>query len=109
MADQELLIRINGTAKDFLDEVDKIKKKTKDLERGLASVAKVSAAAFAGLAAAIGVAVARFNKFEDTFTNVVTLLDESSFKTKTLEKGIDDLRKGVIALGAKTGQSFDNP
>jgi TP901 family phage tail tape measure protein len=105
--DQELLIRINGTAKNFTDELDKAKKKTKDLEKALTSVAKVSTAAFVGLAGAVGVAVARFASFEKGFSNVVTLLDKGSFSTKTLSKGIDDLKSGVLDLSAKSGESLE--
>lgn len=105
--DQELLIKINGNAKLFIDELDKVNRRTKDLQKGLVSVAKTSAIAFTALAGAVGVAVARFSAFEKTFTNVVTLLDKSSFSTKTLKDGIEGLRKGVIALGAKSGESFE--
>lgn len=105
--DQELLIRINGTAKNFTDELDKVQKKTKELRKGLATVAKVSAAGFVALTGAVAATTQRFAKFEAGFTNVVTLLDKSSFATKELTKGIDDLKGGVIALGADTGESFE--
>ena len=67
--DQELLIRINGTAKNFIDELDRVKKKTQDLEKSLTKVAKLSAAAFIALTAAVGAAVVRFAAFEKNFTN----------------------------------------
>ena len=63
--DQELLIKINGTAKNFTDEIDKAKAKTKDLERSLATTAKVSTVAFVALAGAVAGTVARFSNFED--------------------------------------------
>ena len=106
-SDQELLIRINGSAKNFTDEIDKAKAKTKDLEKSLTTVAKVSTAAFVGLAAAVGGAVARFSSFEKGFTNVVTLLDKSSFKTKTLEQGINSLKEEIISLSTRSGESLD--
>lgn len=105
--DQELLIKINGEAKLFIDELDKVNKKTRDLQKGLASAAKISAVAFTALAGAVGVTVARFSAFEKSFTNVQTLLDKSSFSTKSLKNGITDLRKGVISLGARSGESFE--
>jgi len=86
-----LVLQIKQTGAKVLD-------KTKTLLKGL-SVAVVAFAA-ASLKA--------FGTFEDKFTNVVTLLDEGSFKTKTLTKGIDDLKKGVLALSAETGESFDD-
>jgi len=106
--DNELLIKINGNAKQFVDELDRVNKKTKDLQKGLSTVAKTSAVAFVALAGAVGLTVLRFSEFEKTFTNVQTLLDKSSFSTKTLKNGIEGLRKGVIALGAKSGESFEN-
>ena len=93
MAIEELLIQINASAKGFNQEIDRLKKKTKDLEKGLASVAKISGAAFIALGSAIGLAANEFSKFEKDFTNVVTLLDKSSFSTKTLAKGVDSLKK----------------
>ena len=105
--DQELLIKINGSAKNFIDEFNKAKKATADLEKSLTQVAKVSSAAFIGLAAAVGGTVARFSSFEKGFTNVVTLLDKGSFSTKSLEKGIDSLKNGVIALSADSGESLE--
>lgn len=105
--EQELLIRINGTAKSFTDEIDKAKRKTKDLENSLKSVAKVSAAAFVGLSAAVAGTVARFSAFEKEFSNVVALLNKGSFSTKSFEKGVKDLEGGILALRASSGESFD--
>jgi TP901 family phage tail tape measure protein len=106
-SDQELLIRINGSAKNFIDELDRVNKKTEDLQKGLRTVAKVSTAAFVGLAAAIGGTVARFSSFEKGFTNVQTLLDKSSFSTKTLTEGIEGLKSEVLALGSTSGENFE--
>jgi len=106
--DNELLIKINGDAKQFADELKKAQNKTKDLEKALARAAKVSAAAFIALASAVGFAVNAFSKFEKTFTNVQTLLDKSSFSTKTLAEGIDGLKSGIIALGAASGESLQD-
>ena len=50
MASNTLIININGSAKDFLDELDKVKKESASLEKVLSSVAKASAIAFAGFA-----------------------------------------------------------
>ena len=108
MADKELVIRINASAKGFQAELSKMEAQTKELEKSLKSVAKVSGAAFIALTAAITGSVVAFTQFENKFTNVVTLLDKSSFKTKTLTEGIDDLKRGVIALGGETGETFDN-
>lgn len=107
MASESLIIRIGADSKKFQAEIDKIKGRTKELESGLKEVAKISAAAFAALTASVGLAVREFAKFESSFTNVQTLLDQSSFKTKSFTKGIEDLKNGVLEVGAKSGQSFD--
>jgi len=108
MADQSLFIKINGSAKGFQAAVDKAKEETKDLEKTLAQSAKVSSIAFAALAASAVAAVSSFSKFEDGFTNVVTLLDESSFQTKSLSRGIQDLSDDILTLGASSGESFES-
>ena len=102
-----LIIKIGAKADQFDKELTRLQKRTKTFEKGLASTAKISAAAFAGLAAAVGVAVTKFSSFEKSFTNVQTLLDKSSFSTKTLSKGIAGLRNDVLKLGASSGESFD--
>lgn len=107
MAD-ELIVRIGAKATEFSAELKRLKKQTATFEKGLATTAKISAAAFAGLAASVGLAVAKFTSFEKGFTNVQTLLDKSSFSTKTLSKGIKDLQSDVLKLGAESGESFDN-
>lgn len=62
-------------------------------------------AAIAG--AAIAAVTARFADFEAGFTNIVTLLDNSSFSTGTLTDGIAGLEDGLISLRATSGQTFD--
>ena len=104
----ELIVRIGANADKFDKELKRVGKTTANLEKQLASVAKISGVAFAAGAAAIASATVVAGKFEDKFTNVVTLLDKGSFSTMTLEQGIDSLKKGVIELGQETGESFDD-
>lgn len=68
--DNELIIKINGSAKDFLDELEKVKKKTKELEKALSTTAKVSAAAFAAFSAAIAVTTKSFIDYEKALVGV---------------------------------------
>lgn len=107
MGPNELIIKIGATSKEFEYELKKIQRQTEALEDQLATAARVSAAAFVALSAAVAGATSRAAKFEETFSNVVTQLDKGSFKAKSLEAGIADLRQGVIALGVRSGQSFD--
>ena len=103
-----LIVKIGANAKEFDAELKKLQTKTKALESGLATAAKLSTAAFAALAGAVGVAVTKFSSFEKSFTNVTTLLDKSSFATKSLSKGITDLKNDVLKLGASSGESFES-
>ena len=107
MAADELIIKIGAETSKFRSELDKVKKQTADLEKGLATTAKISAAAFVGLATAAGLAVKSFAKFEDGFSDVVTLLDKSAFGAKKFEQGISEMKSGILDLGAATGESFD--
>lgn len=102
----ELIIKIGASAKDFENELNKVQKKTEALQDQLATAAKVSSVAFVALGGAIAGSVIAASDFEKTFTNVVTQLDKSSFATKSLDKGIADLKKGVIDIGVRSGESF---
>lgn len=101
MAKEDLIIRIGANSDKFEDELGKIKKTTKNLESQLATVAKVSGVAFAGLTTAAGLAVKEFASFDNEIRGVKTLLNESSFGAKGLEAGFADLEKSVLKL-AKT-------
>ena len=129
-----LVIRITGNSKQFQQEMkvlelqaklankeiskDEFKRQKLSLSRQkaiekhtLASYKKIRMAAFAAsaaLAAGLAASLVKFAQFEKTFSNVITLLDEGSFKAKTLEQGIDSLRKGILKLRAETGESFEN-
>ncbi len=60
-------------------------------------------------AAALGGAAARFGQFESQFSDVVTLLDETSFGgAEELAGGIESLEQGVIGLRKETGETFEN-
>lgn len=70
MADNELIIRINGSAKNFLEELDKIQKKTEDLQKVLDKTAKASAIAFAGFAGSIALTTKEFANYETALVGV---------------------------------------
>jgi len=69
-SDNKLVISINGTAKDFLDEIDKVKKQTASLDKVLTKTAKASALAFAGFASSIAVVVKSFADYEKALVGV---------------------------------------
>lgn len=96
MAQKDLIINI-GANTDALDRALKT-------SQGALAVFGVSLAALSSGALA---SYASFKKFETGFTDVVTLLDQSSFKTVSFENGIENLKKGLLDLRASTGQSFE--
>ncbi len=104
MPKNDVVIRIGSNVRGLTDGMSKARSSVSKF----AIAASIGAIGIAGLAVAANAAVNEFKEFERTFTNVVTLLDEGSFKTKTLSAGIEDLKKGVLDLRAATGKSFDD-
>jgi len=86
--DQELLIRINASAKGFQDELTKAQKKTAALQRSLVKAAKISAIAFTALASAIGLVTREFAKFE---TGLVGVAKTTNLTGKELDKFGDEI------------------
>jgi len=91
MADNSLFIKINGSAKDFISELDKVKKKTKDLENVLGAVAKSSAIAFAGFATAIALTTNEFIKYEKALVGVGKTTDIEGKKLDAFGKQFQKL------------------
>lgn len=94
--DNELVIRINGNIKGYQDALKKAEKETEDLQKTFNAIAKTGAIAFAGFVGAIALTTARFAEFDQGLRGVKTLLDESSFSAKSLDKGFQDLSKGAL-------------
>lgn len=104
---EELKIRISGDIDKFDDALSEIRKRTQGLERKLSSIAKISGVAFAGLTATIGLNVREFAKFDNQLRSVRTLLDETSFGSKGVEKGFADMRKEALALQGQVPSSIE--
>lgn len=68
--ENSLIIKINGSAKDFLDELEKVKKSTKDLDKVLTQSAKVAAAAFVGLSAVVVSTTKAYADYEKALVGV---------------------------------------
>lgn len=66
----ELVINISGSAKEFLDELELINKKTKDLQKVLTTSAKAATVAFAGFSAAIVATTSAFIDYEKALVGV---------------------------------------
>ena len=116
MAESDIRVKLTLTGtQNFSKNLAAISKQTKAFGTALrntgdaavrfgANIAKIGAAAATGL----GAAATRSGAFEEDFTAVVTLLDDSSFANLPLEQGIEGLREGVIALRSESGESFEN-
>lgn len=104
----ELIVKIGANAEKFRKELDNLEKQSEASIKRTQKRVQLAAAGFAAATAGGIAAFTRFADFESSFSNVVTLLDQSSFKTKSLTQGIGDLKNGLIQLRADTGESFDN-
>lgn len=89
--ENELLIKINGTAKSFIDEVDKVKKKTEDLQTTLEDTTKVSALSFAALAATIALTTKEYAKYETALVGVGKTTDIQGKKLDEFGKKFQDM------------------
>ena len=77
-----------------------------DLSGQLKTIGKGAAVGFAALSGAATASVVAFAKFDNEIRGVKTLLDQTSFGAKGLEKGFEDMRKDLLDLGATSGQSL---
>ncbi|AHZ84643.1 hypothetical protein Bb109J_c1953 [Bdellovibrio bacteriovorus] len=100
MADA-LVVKVSADLKNYEKEMKKISDQTAALAEAISEVGKYSAAAFAGLAAIIGLNIREFSRFDNEVRAVKTLLDESSFGAKGLEAGFRDMKNEALQL-AKT-------
>ena len=103
-----LVVNISANSRRFVEGVGRAKKEVTDFDKGLSTIARKSAIAFAAVAGSVGLTVKRFADFESQFTDVVTLLDDTSFSKLPLQVGIDGLRDGIKSLRTESGESFAN-
>ena len=104
----KVTVKIDADAKGFKKGVNSAEKETKSFGKQLKTLSKNAAIAFTAVGAAALGAVKIFADFETTFTNVVTLLDDTSFAELPLEQGIEGLKDGILELRAETGETFDD-
>lgn len=95
MADNELLIKINADAKNAEKAFDDIKAKTEDLEGQLATVAKISAVAFAALNAEIFFSIKEFGEAEQAARQLSNALQNQGIYTKQLEESYRNFAEEV--------------
>ena len=92
------------------DVVIKIGSNVDDLKKGLNTAKgalRVFSAAIVASGTGVLAATQRFAAFQSGLSDVITLLDDGSFKTKSFTDGIGDLKKGVLQLRSETGESFE--
>jgi len=101
-----------GELKAKLEGVQKETKKTKgSLDKLVPSMAQLQfagVAAFAAIGTAAVASVKAFSAFDNQLRGVKTLLNESSFGAKGLDKGFKDLTDQVLDLASKTPVAIDS-
>ena len=95
----DVIIKIEGDAKNYQDALTQVQKETEAFERSLAGAAKISAVAFVGLGAAIGVAVKKAARFEAIESQFEVLTGSVKASKKAL--------KGLTDFAAKTPFKFE--
>ena len=98
---QKGLKQVSSSAKKFGQALKKVGSDARLVARNLTIVGGVAAVA-------IGKAVTVSKDFESGFAAVLGLLDEGSFKTKTLTEGIKEFEQGVIDLRKSSGDTFES-
>lgn len=111
MSDNSLIIRIGGDAKEFLNEVDKIKKQTAELEKVLGDAAKVSGIAFAAIAASAAIATKAYADYETALVGVGKTtdiegkrLDDFGKKFKEMSTEIPIATNELLGIAQAAGQ-----
>lgn len=106
MADEKILIKIQGdttsinkSLKNTQKGVEKTSREVDDLSESFAKVKVAAVAGFAAIAGGAAISVKNFAKFENELLGVKTLLNESSFGAKGLEKGFSEMRGELLQLG----------
>jgi hypothetical protein len=100
----ELIIKISAEAKEFEDTVKDIKKQTESLETQLASIAKISGAAFAGLTAAAGLSLKAFAESEKASKELTVALQNQGIASNEL---VDRYKNLASEIQKKTGIDDD--
>ena len=95
VAETELLILINGSAKKALDEFDKLNKKSKETQKILTKVGKLSSIAFAGLVATVAGLTKVYADYETALVGVGKTTDISGKKLKNFGKEFQNLSKTI--------------
>jgi len=103
MADEQVKIKVGVDASDAKAGIGSIKKQMASLEKTIKTASKISAAGFLGLTGAVTLAVKEFAAFDNSMRGVKTLLDKSSFATKSLEDGFSDMSDGVLEVSKALG------
>ncbi|MCK5608293.1 phage tail tape measure protein [Candidatus Pacearchaeota archaeon] len=107
MADKEkLIIQIDGDTKEYQKSLKDVEGQTKKTSKALKVAGGVALAAFAAISAVTIKAAKDFIRFENEILSVKTLLDETSFGAKGLEKGFKELKDGALDLAKVSTSSI---
>lgn len=95
VAETELMVRINGSAKKALEEFDKLNKKSKETQKVLGALGKGAAVAFTALAVTVVGATKAYANYETALVGVGKTTDISGDKLKNFGKEFQSLSKEI--------------
>lgn len=102
--DSSLIIKINGDSKKFNEEINKVSKKTEELQSNLNKIASTSGVAFAALIASAGLAVKSFFEANKVSEELKLSLQNQGIASDKLLAKYNDL---ATAIQNKTGVDDD--
>lgn len=103
--DLKLDITLNNS--DYKRKIKELKNKNKEFEQQLSTISAKSSIAFAAMGGSVALGVREFAKFDKEFTNVVTLLNKSSFATGNFDDNVTNMRTSLKDLSIVSGQSLE--
>jgi len=107
----DIIVKINADAKQFNDQIDAVKEKTKSLEESLSSVAKTSGLIFGAIAGSAALAIKAYGEAEQAANELTNSLKNQGLESQKTAKGtktlVDAYKDYATAVSKATGIDDD--